>query len=105
MGIRGDVNSCRKIPPEIRNLIREAHEKKKADKDAYATELHEDDDEEEEVQEIHSIRSGKRSETSSMGNAIAAAKQGKSVKGPLDLLFFRNQKKQSNWGRLRSKQA
>ena len=88
MGVRGDVNSCKRIPPEIKKLIKEAFEKKKAEKDSYMTELNENDDEEEEVQEILNIRSGKKLATSS--DTTSTAKRAKNVKGPMDLLLLRN---------------
>ena len=88
MGVRGDVNSCKRIPPEIKKLIKEAFEKKKAEKDSYMTELNENDDEEEMVQEILNIRSGKKLATSS--DTTSTAKRAKNVKGPMDLLLLRN---------------
>ncbi|KAK4283950.1 hypothetical protein QN277_000847 [Acacia crassicarpa] len=82
MGIKGDVNACTKCPPEVKNLLKEAAEKKKVTQ-AY-TELQDDD--EEEVEEIHTLKSGKRPATLS----DSSTKKAKNVKGPMDLLLFKN---------------
>ena len=52
MGIRGDVNACSKYPPEVKNLLKEAAEKKKV---AQTYNELQDDNEEEEMEEIHSL--------------------------------------------------
>ncbi|KAK4259931.1 hypothetical protein QN277_006209 [Acacia crassicarpa] len=83
MGIKGDVNACTQCPPEVKNLLKEAAEKKKVTQ-AYS-EL-QNDNEEEEIEETHSLKSGKRPATSS----DPSIKKAKNVKGLIDLLLFKN---------------
>ncbi|KAK4285022.1 hypothetical protein QN277_001773 [Acacia crassicarpa] len=87
--LKGDVGPCKKIPPEIKKMVKDAYMQKVAEKDVYCVDTHEDDDILEEVQEIQHIKNGKRTGASSSqgtdGNSAAA----KRVKGPLDLMFFK----------------
>lgn len=78
LGVKGDVNACRKCPPEVKQLLLDAANKKKSDKSAYNDEL----------QQICSIRSGKRKASSSI-DTLSTAKKGKNVKGPMDLLLLK----------------
>lgn len=91
MGVTGDVDKCLKTPLEVKDTLKAAYAKKKAEKESYLIESQENDDEEE-VEEIFSIRSGKRAATSSAASSEppAIAKKAKNVKGPLDLLLFKN---------------
>lgn len=73
MGIRGDARACKKTPTEVRNLLKEDHETKKGEKDAYMNEI-EDQYEIEEMQKIMNIRSGKRPLTSSSEASLPVAK-------------------------------
>ena len=92
MDARGDLNSGRKVV-------------KNAEKEAYIAELQEDNGEKEEEQEILKIRSGKRPASmsgSSTSTTIHKAKKGKTVKGPVDLLPFKNPEATIDLGRTKS---
>lgn len=78
MGIKGDISSCTKIPPETKLKIKKAFDKKKIVSDAFFSEMciYKEDAA---VQEISNVWEGKRLAISS---TIGAAK------GPLDVLTF-----------------
>ena len=96
MGVTGDTKSCKRVPPEVKQLLKEALEKKNAEKELNFAAIGEDDDEQEDLEEILQIRRGKRpSSTSSGSNSVPStilkqAKKGKSIKGPLDLMFLKD---------------
>ncbi|XP_061371723.1 uncharacterized protein LOC133314291 isoform X1 [Gastrolobium bilobum] len=92
MGTIGDLNACEECLPEIKKLLKEFAEKKRADAAAYTAELKQDDDVEEGMQEIPIIQSRKRTATSSSDTptTVSKAKKGKSLEGPMDLLTSRS---------------
>ncbi|XP_073219750.1 uncharacterized protein [Cicer arietinum] len=84
LGIRGDVKSCRKIPPDCKLLLQTDYDEKQALKDGILNEMEVqiDDDVNDDVAEIRRIRSGKRA----IEAPLPAAKK---TKGPVDLMFMK----------------
>ncbi|XP_061376093.1 uncharacterized protein LOC133318146 [Gastrolobium bilobum] len=86
IGLRGDVQACRKIPADVKKILKDAYMLKQAEKDANMVDLDvNQDDDVEELVEIHNIKTGKRKRAGSDVSTPAT----KAVKGPLDLHFFK----------------
>jgi hypothetical protein len=91
LGIPGQVKPCRKIPADIKQQLQESYDKKKASVDAFMSEvvsLNEAD--ESAMEEISSLRAGKRPATGASKTTGAAKKKTSNVKGPMDAHLFEN---------------
>ncbi|XP_004499641.1 uncharacterized protein [Cicer arietinum] len=84
LGIRGDVKSCRKIPPDCKLLLQTYYDEKQALKDGILNEMEVqiDDDINDDVVEIRRIQSGKKA----IEAPLPAAKK---TKGSLDLMLMK----------------
>ena len=90
----GDPKACKKVPPEVKQLLKEAFEKRNAEKAASFGVISEDDDEQEDLEEILQIRRRKRpsphSSSFTPSTILKQPKKEKSMKGPLGFIFLKN---------------
>jgi hypothetical protein len=83
LGQKGNVKGCKTTPDDVKKLLQEDYDKKKAAKAAMAGEVSENPDEVAELESISRIRSGKRPVEA---GSMPAAK--KKTKGPLDVMYY-----------------
>lgn len=87
LGRVGNVRPCTKTPEEVKLVLKESEENRVAKVNSISAEVHEDDDERENLQEISRLLNGKRPAEVELGNGSAPAVK-KGTKGPLDILFY-----------------
>ncbi|RDX83985.1 hypothetical protein CR513_35034, partial [Mucuna pruriens] len=90
LGIRGDVDACRKISEDIRLDLKAVFEQKKAENEIYMEGVQEEGDEEDEVEEIVSHKSGKKAcNIINRSHFSFCREKNVNVKDPLHLHFFK----------------